>query len=429
MTVPLKLPELGEHVEFADLIKIMVSVGDRIAVDQPVLELETDKANFELPSSVSGVVREIHVHEGEKIKVGQIVLTVEEESPGASPAPVEKATPVPERAKPAIAPAPPTTQPTEGRSMPAASSELPAPTAPRLLVPASPTVRRLARELGILIEQVPGSGPASRVLAEDVKAFAKRVILGAGAGRPGTMPVLPDFSRWGEIERKEMSGIRRKIAESMSHSWSTIPHVTHFESADITDLEKLRQRIAGEIEAAGGKLTITSILVKIIASALKVFPNFAASVDMERTEIILKKYCHIGVAVDTDRGLIVPVIRDADKKNILQLSVELIHLAEKVRSKKITLEELEGAVITITNLGGIGGTQFSPIIHAPEVAILGISKARQEAVFVDGKFEPRLMLPLALSYDHRLIDGADAARFLRWVVQALEQPFVLPLEG
>lgn len=204
--------------------------------------------------------------------------------------------------------------------------------------------------------------------------------------------------------------------------------MTNFESADITDLEKLRQRFAGAIETAGGKLTITSILVKIIASALKVFPNFAASVDMERTEIILKKYCHIGVAVDTDRGLIVPVIRDADKKNIRQLSVELIHLAEKVRSKKITLEELEGAVITITNLGGIGGTQFSPIIHAPEVAILGISRARQEAVFIEGRFEPRLMLPLALSYDHRLIDGADAARFLRWVVQALEQPLVLPSE-
>ncbi len=428
MTVPLRLPELGEHVESADLIKIMVSVGDRIALDQPVLELETDKANFELPSSVSGVVRDIHVREGEKIKVGQIVLTVEEEIPGASPAPVARENPTPERAKPAIAPAPPTTQPTERLSMPAASSEPPAPTAPRLLVPASPTVRRLARELGILIEQVPGSGPASRVSAEDVKAFAKRVILGGRGGRPGTMPVLPDFSRWGEIERKEMSGIRRRIAESMSHSWSTIPHVTNFESADITDLEKLRQRFAGAIETAGGKLTITSILVKIIASALKVFPNFAASVDMERTEIILKKYCHIGVAVDTDRGLIVPVIRDADKKNIRQLSVELIHLAEKVRSKKITLEELEGAVITITNLGGIGGTQFSPIIHAPEVAILGISRARQEAVFIEGRFEPRLMLPLALSYDHRLIDGADAARFLRWVVQALEQPLVLPSE-
>lgn len=429
MTVPLKLPELGEHIESADLVKILVSVGARITQDQPVLELETDKANFELPSSVSGVVRDIHVREGDKVKVGQIVLTVEEDSPGAGPALAEKVVPVPEKARAAIPMAPPTARPAETPSTRPSPQAPPEPAPPRILVPASPTVRRLARELGVLIEQVPGSGPAGRVLPEDVKAYAKRVIMEVRAGRTAAGPALPDFSRWGDVERKEMSGIRRKIAESMSYSWSSIPHVTNFESADITDLEKLRRRFAGEIEAAGGKLTMTSILVKVLASALKVFPNFAASLDMERTEIILKKYCHIGVAVDTDRGLIVPVIRDADKKNILQLSIELIRLAEKVRNKKITLEELEGGVITITNLGGIGGTQFSPIIHAPEVAILGISKARQEAVFVDGKFEPRLMLPLALSYDHRLIDGADAARFLRWVVQALEQPFVLPLEG
>ena len=215
----------------------------------------------------------------------------------------------------------------------------------------------------------------------------------------------------------------------MSYSWTSIPHVTNFESADITDLENLRKRFGGEIEAAGGKLTVTSIAVKVIASALKAFPNFAASIDIEREQIVIKKYCHIGVAVDTDRGLIVPVIRDADKKNILELSIEIMRLAEKARNKKIALEELEGGVFTITNLGGIGGTQFSPIIRAPEVAILGISRARHEALMIEGKFEPRLMLPLALSYDHRLIDGADAARFLRWVTNALEQPFLLPLQG
>ncbi len=429
MTVPLKLPELGEHVESADLIKILVSVGDRIALDQPVLELETDKANFELPSSVNGVVKEIHVREGEVIKVGQVLLTVEEETAGAGPPAVEKTTPEPVKPEAPVIASRPAAPPREPPPPPPAASLPAEPTAPKMLVPASPTVRRLARELGILIEQVQGSGPSGRILAEDVKAFAKRVILKGRAGMVAAGPPLPDFSRWGDIERKSMSGIRRKIAESMSHSWSSIPQVTNFENADITDLEALRRRFAGEIEAAGGKLTMTSILVKIIASALKVFPNFAASVDMESTEIILKKYCHIGVAVDTDRGLIVPVIRNADKKNILQLSVELVHLAEKARNKKITLEELEGAVMTITNLGGIGGTQFSPIIHAPEVAILGVSRARQEAVFIDGRFEPRLMLPLALSYDHRLIDGADAARFLRWVVQALERPFVLSLEG
>jgi pyruvate dehydrogenase E2 component (dihydrolipoamide acetyltransferase) len=436
MTVQLKLPELGEHVESADLIKIMVSVGDRIARDQPLLELETEKANFELPSTVSGVVQEIHVREGEKIKVGQLILTIEEEVAQAGDVPVEEGAPA-RGAAPQVKPAAAEQERAAVRAM--APAELPTredrtkrspdetgeTEAPRLLVPATPSVRRLARELGIAIDQVRGSGPAGRILAEDVKAFAKRAIA-AGPFRPAP---LPDFSRWGEIERREMTGIRRKIAESMSYSWASIPHVTNYESADITDLEQLRKRFAGEIEAAGGKLTITSIAVKVAASALRAFPDFAASLDVEREQIIIKKYCHIGVAVDTDRGLIVPVVRDADRKNIGELSVEIAHLAEKVRSKKITLEELEGAVFTITNLGSIGGTQFAPIIHAPEVAILGISRARHEAVLANGRFEPRLMLPLSLSYDHRLIDGADAARFLRWIAEALEQPFLLPLEG
>jgi pyruvate dehydrogenase E2 component (dihydrolipoamide acetyltransferase) len=438
MTVECKLPELGEHVESADLIKIMVSVGDRVAIDQPLLELETDKADFELPSTLNGVIKEIHVIEGAKVKVGQILFTIEEGIGEVHGASMNRETPA---APPITIPAPPSlpsvSAPVELVNLSAAAppqARQPAvppvviePEAPRPLVPASPSVRRLARELGIEIGDVPGSGPAGRILSEDVMAFAKRIIT-SGVPRTGAPP-LPDFSRWGEIERKEMTGIRRKIAETMSYSWSTIPHVTNFESADITDLEHLRKRFAGKIEAAGGKLTITSIAVKVIASALKVFPHFAASVDMEKQQIILKKYCHIGVAVDTERGLIVPVIRDADRKSILQLSVELARLAEKVRNKKISLEELEGGVFTITNLGGIGGTHFGPIIHAPEIAILGISRSRIEAVWMNGKFEPRLILPISLSYDHRLIDGADAARFLRWVTQALEQPFLLPLEG
>ncbi|MBZ5495360.1 MAG: 2-oxo acid dehydrogenase subunit E2 [Acidobacteriia bacterium] len=428
MTVQFKLPELGEHVESADLIKILVSVGDRIAVDQPVLELETEKADFEVPATVSGIVKAIHVREGEKVKVGQVLLTVEEEVVNAVKTPVEEEAPVPEKTAPAtpLGQAAEHLQQKSVKPLPEERAEV---SAARPLVPASPTVRRLARELGVAIEQVPASGPAGRILADDVMAFAKRLITGTGGLRPAALPALPDFSRWGEIERRSMTGIRRKIAESLSYSWSSIPHVTNFESADITVLEQLRKRFAGEIEASGGKLTITSIAVKVIASALKVFPSFAASLDMEREQIIIKKYCHIGVAVDTDRGLIVPVIRDADKKNIRELSVELVQLAEKAKSKKITMEEMEGAVFTITNLGSIGGTHFAPIIHAPEVAILGISRARLEAVMVDGKFEPRLLLPLSLSYDHRLIDGADAARFLRWITQALEQPFMLPLEG
>lgn len=426
MGIPIKIPELGEHVESADLIKVLVSVGDKVKIEQPVLELETEKANFELPSPLKGVVKEIRVKQGEKVKVGQVAFIVEED---AGEQEIQAKKEEPPASVQAPEPSGAVTPPGPMEIGKIEREELAAGTTPARLVPASPTVRRLARELGIPIEQVPGTGPSGRIRAEDVKAFAKRRITGAAGALGSAAPPLPDFSRWGEIERKEMTSIRRKTAESMSYSWSSIPHVTNFESADITLIEQLRKRYAAEVEAAGGKLTITSIAVKVIASALKAFPAFGASLDLPGAQIIYKKYCHIGVAVDTDRGLIVPVIRDADKKNILQLSVELAQLAAKARNKKVTLEELEGGVFTITNLGGIGGTQFTPIIHAPETAILGISKSRHEAVLVDGKFEPRLMLPLALSYDHRLIDGADAARFLRWVVQALEQPFLLPLEG
>ena len=226
-----------------------------------------------------------------------------------------------------------------------------------------------------------------------------------------------------------MNNVRRKTAERMSYAWSTVPQVTQYDKADVTTLEELRKRYGQRAEEAGGKLTVTAVALRVVASALKIFPQFAASIDAGRNEIIYKKYFHIGVAVDTDRGLLVPVIRDVDKKNIVELSVELAHAAEKARNRKLALEDMEGGVFTITNLGGIGGTAFSPIVNAPEVAILGISRARMEPVLVNGTFQSRMMLPVSLSYDHRLIDGADAARFLRWVAEALEQPFLLSIEG
>jgi pyruvate dehydrogenase E2 component (dihydrolipoamide acetyltransferase) len=226
-----------------------------------------------------------------------------------------------------------------------------------------------------------------------------------------------------------MTGIRRATARHLSHAWQTVPHVTQHDKADVSSLSELQKKLGKKVEQAGGKLTMTAIALKVVASALKVYPQFAASVDLAHEEIIYKKYCHIGVAVDTDRGLLVPVIRDADHKNILELSVELGQKAEKARAGKLTLEEMQGGVFSITNLGGIGGMHFSPIVNSPEVAILGLSRSRMEPVWVDGKFEPRNMLPLSLSYDHRLIDGADAARFLRWVVEAFEQPFLLSFEG
>jgi pyruvate dehydrogenase E2 component (dihydrolipoamide acetyltransferase) len=293
----------------------------------------------------------------------------------------------------------------------------------------------MARELGVDVDQVAGSGPSGRISVEDVKAHAKRLITARPTTPNGgvTVPVepLPDFGRWGEIERQPMKAVRRKTAEHLSAAWATIPHVTQHDLADITALEELRQRFAKQAAAAGGNLTITAVITKVIAAALRVFPQFNSSIDLAANEIVLKKYVNIGIAVDTDRGLLVPVIQHADTKNIIQFSVDLSQLSEKARSRKITLEEMQGGTFSISNLGGIGGGFFTPIVNMPEVAILGISRARMEPVYKKepGEFVPRLMLPLSLSYDHRVIDGADGIRFLRWVVEAIEQPFLLALQG
>jgi pyruvate dehydrogenase E2 component (dihydrolipoamide acetyltransferase) len=245
----------------------------------------------------------------------------------------------------------------------------------------------------------------------------------------GVGPALPDFAKWGEVERKPMSGIRRKTAEHLSHAWNAIPHVTQFDKADITNLEAMRKRYRAEAEKAGGNLTVTVVAAKVIATALKSFPQFNASVDQAGEAIVYKKYIHVGIAVDTENGLLVPVIRNADQKNLIQLSVEVNQLAEKAKARKLTLDEMSGGSMSISNLGGIGGTAFTPIVNWPEVAILGISRGVNEPVWNGTAFEPRQMLPLSLSYDHRLIDGADAIRFLRWVVEAFENPFTLALRG
>ncbi|MGH9350041.1 MAG: 2-oxo acid dehydrogenase subunit E2, partial [Vicinamibacterales bacterium] len=304
--------------------------------------------------------------------------------------------------------------------------------------PAAPSVRRLAREVGVDINDVQGSGPAGRISQDDVKEHARRILSSVGAsgaeagraaGRPAFATPLPDFSKWGDVERQPMSNIRRKTAEHLSAAWNTIPHVTQGEKADITSLEALRKTYSAEVEAREGKLTVTAILVKVIAAAVKRFPQFNASVDMQAQEIVVKKYINVGVAVDTDRGLLVPVIRNADQKNIMQIAVEVQQAAVKARDRKLTLEDMSGGTISISNLGGIGGTYFTPIVNWPEVAVVGVSRGHTEPVWTGGAFEPRLVLPLSLSYDHRVIDGADAMRFLRWVADALEQPFLLSLQG
>jgi pyruvate dehydrogenase E2 component (dihydrolipoamide acetyltransferase) len=437
MSTDFTLPELGENIASGDVLRVLVKPGDTIAKEQAVLELETDKATIEVPSSVAGQVKDVKVKPGDKVKVGQAILSVEDGARESAPTskPEEKPAAGEGAAAPKPAEKPAARAPDTQKVVDISRGQRPSaepPAAPDLPpAPAAPSVRRMARELGVDINGVPGSGSSGRISIDDVKAHARDLVGGANIASGGAAKsvALPDFSRWGEIERRPMRAVRRKTAEHVAAAWAAIPHVTQHDLADITALEVLRKKYAKQAEASGGHLTVTAIALKVVASALKVFPQFNTSIDIAAEEIVYKKYVHIGVAVDTDRGLLVPVVRDVDTKNILQISAELAELSEKARSRKLSLEEMQGGCFSISNLGGIGGIAFTPIINAPEVAILGISRARTEPVYLDGAFVPRLMLPLSLSYDHRAIDGADGARFLRWVADALEQPFLLALEG
>jgi pyruvate dehydrogenase E2 component (dihydrolipoamide acetyltransferase) len=446
-----KMPELGENISQGDLVRLMIAPGAKVSEGQPIMELETDKAVVEVPSSVSGVVKEVLVKEGEKVKVGQVIFTLEggasappqptnyapvEHSSGQQGARLVFQAAMRAEGKTEEQALPPDLPPAleETFRMPAQLGKV-AGVEHREPVPAAPHVRRLARELGVDIHSVQGTGPGARISKDDVKAHAKALItsataaLGASPDTRFAEPALPDFSKWGKIERVSMRGVRRKTAEHLREAWNTIPHVTQQDQADITELEQLRARFAPRAAEAGGKMTVTAIALKVCASALKIFPQFNASIDMAKEEIVYKQYINIGVAVDTDRGLLVPVVRDVDKKNIVELAAELTQFSKKARDKKLTPAEMEGGTFTITNLGGIGGTGFSPIVNHPEVAILGLSRSSMAPLWIDGKFEPRLVLPLSLSYDHRLIDGADAARFLRWIAEAIEQPFLLSVQG
>ena len=472
------IPNLGEGVAAGDVLRVLVKPGDPVSPDQPVLELETDKATVEVPIDVSGTVAEIRVKPGDKVKPGEVVMTIDEgggkadakASKQAAKAPKDEAKPA--KAEPkaadekeekedeeAEAEAPAAEQkgseakseePEQRKRAPvvdirerqapaaaAAVSSAAAPVPTTASAPAAPSVRRIAREIGVDISQVSGTGPGGRITEEDVKGFARQILSSMGGGaiapapaRPGAAtPALPDFTKWGEVERKPMTGVRRKTSEHLSNAWSVIPHVTQFDKADMTVLEEIRPKYAAEAERLGGKLTVTAIITKIVAAALKKFPQFNSSIDVATNSIIYKKYVHVGIAVDTAHGLLVPVVRNADQKNILEIAVEIQQLAEKAKARKLALDEMSGGSMSITNLGGIGGTAFTPIVNWPEVAILGLSRGAVEAVFKDGQLVPRQLLPLSLSYDHRVIDGADAIRFLRWVVEAIEQPFTVMLRG
>ncbi|MDE2737836.1 MAG: 2-oxo acid dehydrogenase subunit E2 [Gemmatimonadota bacterium] len=429
MPVKFALPDLGENIESGDVIRILVDVGDRLAEDQTVIELETDKAVIEVPSSIDGTVTGILIQQGDTIAVGQPILEVETgEAPAVAETPPAAEEPVPEPAqveKPA-----PTPIPQEQEATPVVEEAPRAPIAASTdgPVPAAPSTRRLAREIGVDIAQIQGTGPGGRISIDDVKAHSKKLHAARGAA-PATAVPLPDFSQWGTVERQSMTKVREITAERLAQAWATIPQVTQFDKADITSLEKWRAAYGKKAEAAGGKLTPTAILIKILGIALKVFPQFNASIDIAQREIMYKRYFHIGIAVDTPHGLLVPVVRDVDQKNIIELAVELSELAQKTRERKIGPADMQGGSMTISNVGTMGGTAFTPIVNPPEVAILGVARSQVEPAYIDGQFQPRTFLPLSLSYDHRLIDGADGARFLRWICTALEDPFIALLEG
>jgi pyruvate dehydrogenase E2 component (dihydrolipoamide acetyltransferase) len=415
----LRIPELGDNVAVATVVGVLVREGDRVAPGQPLLELETDKAVMEVPAEAGGVVKRVLVQVGEEVRSGQPFLELAEEeaaevSQVAQRAPEARPEPAPEaRPEPAPEPAPPRAPqaPSEGR-----------------LIPAAPSVRRLARELGVDIREVRGTGLAGRITEEDVRRAAGLAPAPALEALPPT-PRLPDFSRWGPVRHEPMSGVRKATMRAMAQAWAQVPMVTHFDEADITDLEALRKGYARKAEEKGFRLTLTAFLLKALALTLKAFPKFNASIDPEKQEVIYKDYVHIGVAVDTPHGLLVPVIRDVDKKGILALAQELQEVSERARARKLSPEEMQGGTFSLSNLGGIGGTGFTPIVNWPEVAILGVSRSQMKPVWDPGQeaFLPRLYMPYSLTYDHRLIDGAEAARFCRHLAGLLEDPVGLAL--
>ncbi len=453
MATEFKLPELGEGVSSGTVATVLAAVGETVAANTPIIEIETDKAVAEIPIPYSGKITKINVKAGQKVSVGQVILVIERGEVAAEPKAEKKAAPAPAPAPvaaPAPAPAPAPVAP--AATVAAAPAPAPRAAAPlarsSALVQASPSVRKLARVLGVRLEDIPTADPSGRVSAQDVELYAASIGATPAAVTPPaaapavevpvqvpTQPVSVALAgpasddRWGKVVREAMNGVRKKTTEHMTHCWTTIPHVTHFDKADITALEQIRQQYAPGIKAQGGSLTVTVFLMKVVTEALRRFPKFNASIDLATEEIVFKQYYNIGVAVETPAGLLVPAIRNVDQKSLRDLALELPVLAKKARDRKLTLDDMSGTTFTISNLGGLGGTGFTPIVNSPEVAILGVSRSAVEGVFQNGQLVPRTMLPLSLSYDHRLIDGADAARFMRWVAEALENPWKLILES
>jgi len=457
--VDFKLPELGEGIEEADVLEILVSEGDTVEVGQPLVEIETEKATVEVPAETAGKVTKIHVSEGDTISVGQVILTIESEVAAEAPSAEEPATRpaveetevAEEREELAEVEEEASPQPQEVREEAAeqaaeeeparrvapAREETPAPEGRPVF--ASPSFRRFAREIGVDLSRVEGSGPGGRITEGDVKRAARQRAAppGAPSAPPGALRAvsdfrpLPDFAQWGPVKREPLSRLRRTVARNMAQSWTEIPHVHLYHHADITAMEELRQEYRERAKSAGGNLTISVMMLKVVASALRAHPNVNSSYDPEAQELILKDYVHIGVAVDTERGLVAPKIENVDQKNIIELSVELNDIAERARANELKLEEMRGSTFTVTNLGSLGTGHFAPIINWPEVAVLGLGRAELRAVW-DGErseFTQRLIMPLSFGHDHRVLDGADGARFMTWIVEAIRNPMIMALEG
>ncbi|MHC8734034.1 dihydrolipoyllysine-residue acetyltransferase [Arenicellales bacterium IMCC56312] len=440
-TQEIKVPDIGDF-ESVDVIEVLVKPGDHISAEDPLITLESDKATMDVPSPKSGVVKEVLISIGDKVAEGSIVAVLNSDSNSDTP-PENSATTIPNTAsvsesevKPSEAESHSESLPAPAKkSTPAPQNELPVPSVktgdPRTptetgqsssrLPHASPAVRRFARELGVDLSQVKGSGPRERILEEDVQGFVKHAISHNTGSQIG-LPKLPDidFGKWGSIDLQPLSRIKKIAGKHLHQAWSSIPHVTHHDETDITDLEAFRKSLKIENEGSGIRITLLAFIIKAVVNALKAFPTFNASLSTNGENLILKNYFNIGVAVDTDDGLVVPVIKEVDQKGVLEIAQLLGDLSERARSGKLKSDELQGGCFSISSLGGIGGMSFTPIVNMPEVAILGLTKARIKPVWNGTEFSPRLMLPLDLSYDHRVIDGAEAARFTAHLVQVLE---------
>ncbi len=456
MAKEIKVPQISEGVETAVISEILVSKGDKIEEDQSVISVETDKATAEVPATSGGTIKEIKVSEGDEVNVGDVIIILEDDDDDEdSEEKEEKETTDKEKdtskkKKEDSEKDEDDSDSEENKEDESKSKEKDdeqkeddenddekdgdekkknketkskkdkdTDEASSKEVYASPGVRRLARELGVNLKEINGSGESGRITEKDVKEYKE----GGSKKSSSGQAKLPDFSKWGAVETKPLNSIKKTTAKNVLASWQSVPHVFQFGEADISGVETYIEDHNEKVEKAGGKLTLTAILTKIVATALHKFPTFNASIDMDKEEMILKKYVNINIAVATEDGLLVPVIKNADQKSIKDLSVEISEIAEKAREQKLSKEDMEGGNFSISNLGGIGGTNFTPIVYHPQVAILGISRATTKPVYIDGKFEPRSILPLSLSYDHRLIDGADGAGFMNWLVKALEDPY------